>query len=65
MDIVFVCGKVGEVTNTGPQELAEDLAAWLADQFTLVQSDYRALQEAVAVQAATWRQAERAEVMAT
>ncbi|HKH44896.1 MAG TPA: hypothetical protein VKM72_09575 [Thermoanaerobaculia bacterium] len=54
LDIVFICGKAGEIRNPKPSEPAADLGARLAEHLTLVPADYRALLEAAAVQRATW-----------
>lgn len=54
LDIVFICGKAGEVRSPKPSESASELGAKLAEHFTLVPADYRALIEAAAVQRATW-----------
>lgn len=58
LDIVFVCGKVGEVRNLIKAEPAAELGTRLARHLTLVPADYRALLKATEVQAATWSRAE-------
>jgi adenine-specific DNA methylase len=58
LDIVFVCGKVGEVKRLIKSESAADLGAKLATHLTLVPADYRALLRALEVQRATWRRAD-------
>jgi adenine-specific DNA methylase len=57
LDIVFVCGKVGEVKKLVKAEPATDLGAKLAKHLTLVPADYRALLRASEVQRATWTRA--------
>lgn len=57
LDIVFVCGKPGEVKRLIPSEPAAKLGAKLAKHLTLVPADYRALLKASEVQRATWERA--------
>jgi putative DNA methylase len=57
LDIVFVCGKDGEVKKLIPAESAADLGTKLAKHLTLVPADYRALLKASEVQRATWSRA--------
>ena len=57
LDIVFVCGKNGEVKKLIPAESATDLGTKLAKHLTLVPADYRALLKASEVQRATWSRA--------
>jgi putative DNA methylase len=57
LDIVFVCGKAGEVAKMIKAEPAADLGAKLAKHLTLVPADYRALLKASEVQRATWARA--------
>lgn len=60
LDIVFVCGKAGEVKKLIPAEPAADLGTKLAKHLTLVPADYRALLKASEVQRATWSRASAA-----
>lgn len=60
LDIVFVCGKAGEVKRLIPAEAATDLGTKLAKHLTLVPADYRALLKASEVQRATWSRASAA-----
>jgi adenine-specific DNA methylase len=60
LDIVFVCGKDGEVKKLIPAESATDLGTKLAKHLTLVPADYRALLKASEVQRATWSRASAA-----
>lgn len=55
LDIVFVCGKPGEVKKMIKAEPAAALGARLAKHLTLVPADYRALLNASEVQRATWK----------
>lgn len=64
LDIVFVCGKPGEVKKMIRAEPAVELGAKLAQHLTLVPADYRALLEATEVQRATWKRANEAAVTA-
>lgn len=57
LDVVFVCGKAGEVAAPAAQDDAEAMAVALAERVTLVAADHRALVEAAKVQADTWRRA--------
>ncbi len=57
LDIVFVCGKPGEVKKMIHAEPAAELGARLAKHLTLVPADYRALLKATEVQRATWKRA--------
>lgn len=57
LDIVFVCGKVGEVKNMVKAEPAAELGTNLAKHLTLVPADHRALLRASEVQRATWSRA--------
>jgi hypothetical protein len=54
LDIVFVCGKPGEVSKRIHAEPSAELGARLAKHLTLVPADYRALLKATQVQGATW-----------
>ena len=54
LDIVFVCGRAGEIRNPEPSEPSADLGTKLAEGLALVAADYRALLEAAAVQRTTW-----------
>jgi adenine-specific DNA methylase len=60
LDIVFVCGRTGEVNKLIPTETAADLGTKLAKHLTLVPADYRALLKASEVQRATWSRASAA-----
>ncbi len=60
LDIVFVCGKVGEVKRMVKAEPAAELGTKLARHLTLVPADYRALLKASDVQRATWSRAPQA-----
>jgi adenine-specific DNA methylase len=55
LDIVFVCGKPGEVKKMIKAEPAAALGTRLAKHLTLVPADYRALLKATEVQRATWK----------
>jgi putative DNA methylase len=55
LDIVFVCAKAGEVTESGAQDSVEEMGRKLSERVTLVAADHRALLEAAKVQADTWR----------
>jgi putative DNA methylase len=57
LDIVFVCGKPGEVKKSIASEPAVELGARLAKHLTLVAADYRALLKASEVQRGTWSRA--------
>lgn len=57
LDVVFVCGKAGEVAAPAEQDDAEAMGRALAERVTLVAADHRALVEAAKVQADTWRRA--------
>ena len=65
LDIVFVCGKAGEVTTLIKTEPAADLGARLAKDLTLVPADFRALLKATEVQRATWSRAKPASAPAS
>jgi putative DNA methylase len=60
LDIVFVCGKAGEVKKMIRAKPAAELGAKLAKHLTLVPADYRALLKASEVQRATWARASQA-----
>lgn len=60
LDIVFVCGKAGEVKKRVPAEPAVELGKRLAKHLTLVPADYRALLKATEVQRSTWLRAKTA-----
>lgn len=64
LDIVFVCGKPGEVKRMIQAEPAAELGAKLAEHLTLVPADYRALLKASEVQRATWKRASERAVTA-
>jgi putative DNA methylase len=55
LDIVFVCGKTGEIDGPADQDSVEKMGRNLAERVTLVAADYRALLEAAKVQSSTWR----------
>lgn len=57
LDIVFVCGRAGEVRQPVAQDSVEEMGSNLAARVTLVAADYRALLEAAKVQADTWKRA--------
>jgi putative DNA methylase len=57
LDIVFVCGRAGEVTRPTKAEPAVELGTRLAKHVTLVPADYRALLRATEVQRASWARA--------
>jgi putative DNA methylase len=55
LDIVFVCGRAGEVTAPATQDTVEQMGRSLAERVPLVAADHRALLEAATVQADTWQ----------
>jgi putative DNA methylase len=55
LDIVFVCARPGEVTETAEQDSVEEMDQNLTERVSLVAADHRALVEATKVQAGTWR----------
>lgn len=57
LDIVFVCAKVGDVAEPGQQDSIEEMERVLTERVRLVAADHRALLEASAVQADTWKRA--------
>lgn len=55
LDIVFVCGKAGEVSQPAVQDTVHEMGRKLAERVTLVAADHRALLEAAKVQAGSWQ----------
>jgi hypothetical protein len=63
LDIVFVCGRVGEVDEPAEQDSVEDMGLALSARVTLVAADHRALLQAAAVQEDTWQRAVQPEAV--
>lgn len=57
LDIVFVCAKAGEVSEPVQQDSVETMGTRLSERVRLVAADHRALLQATAVQAGTFRRA--------
>jgi putative DNA methylase len=64
LDIVFVCAKVGEVSEPAVQDSIEEMERRLSERVPLGGADHRALVEATAVQRDTWARSRDAEVAA-
>jgi putative DNA methylase len=58
LDIVFICGRAGEIAAPAGQDSIEEMERHLSAVVQLVPADHRALLRAAEVQAATWRPVE-------
>lgn len=64
IDIVFVCAKVGDVSEPAVQPSIDEMEETLLRVVRLVSADHRALLKAAAVQANTWERAGEVERVA-